>query len=151
MLKRDYSSFNENNFLNNFITHDLNYFNNDNDINYISNKFLEYITNLVEKHVPLLKCTNKESKLKAKPWINHRIQKMMKVRARLLRKLKKNRNETYEKFYKKFRNRVFNELKKSRKEYFQNYFASNVKNMKKCRLELIQLSYGRAMHIRVLI
>ena len=34
-------------------------------------------------------------------------------------------------FIKKFRNRVVNELKKSKKEYFQNYFAKNVKNMKK--------------------
>ena len=75
LLKCDYSSFNEHSFLN-----DLNYFNNCNDINHIYNKFLEDITNLVDKHVPLMKCTNIESKLKVTPWINHRIQKMMEVR-----------------------------------------------------------------------
>ena len=40
---------------------------------------------------------------------------MMKIRDKLLRKLKRNRTETSEKFYKMFRNRVVNELKKSRK------------------------------------
>ena len=131
ILKRDYSSFNENSFLNDFTIFDLNYLHNDNDIKHIYNKFLEDITNLVDKHLLLIKCTNKELKLKTKPWINHRIQKMTKVRRdRLLRKMKKNRNEANDRFYKKFRNRVANELKKSKKEYFQNYFTTNVKNMK---------------------
>ena len=81
--------------------------------------------------MPLIKCTKKESRLKMKPWINHRIQKMMEVRDRLLRKMKKNRNEANDRFYKTFRNLVINELKKSKKEYFQNYFATNIKYMKK--------------------
>ena len=89
ILKRDYSSFNDNSFLNDFTKLDLNYLQNDNDINHICNKFLEDITNLVDKHVPFIKCTNKELKLKTKPWINHRIQKMMKVQERLLKKMKK--------------------------------------------------------------
>ena len=56
---------------------------------------------------------------------------MMEVGDRLLRTIKKNRNEANERFYKTFRNFVENELKKSEKEYFQNYFATNIKNMKK--------------------
>ena len=119
ILKRDYSSSNENSFLNDFTKLDLNYLHNDNDINHIYNKFLEDITNLVDKHVPLKKCTNKELKLKTKPRINHRIQKMMKVRDPLLRKMKKNRNEANDRFYKKFRNRVANELKKSKRSIFK--------------------------------
>ena len=81
--------------------------------------------------MPPIKCTNKESKLKVKPWINHRIQKMMEVRDRLLRKMKKKRNEANDRFYTTFQNCVVNDLKKSKKEYFQNYFVMNVKNMKK--------------------
>ena len=131
LVKRDYSAFNETSFLNDFTMLDLSYLNTANDINHTYNRVLEDITSLIEKHVPIIKCTNKESRLKAKPWINHRITKMMKFRDRLLKKMKKNRNETNERFYKKFRNRVVNELKKSKKEYFQNYFAKNVKNMKK--------------------
>ena len=131
LLKRDYSSFNENSFLNDFTIIDFNYLRDDNDINYIYNKFLEDITSLVDKHVPLIRCTNRESKLKTKPWINHRIQKMMKVQDRLLRKMKKNRSEANDRLYKKFRNRVVNELKKSKKEYFQTYFATSIKDMKK--------------------
>ena len=63
LLKHDYSSFNENSFISNFTILNVNYLNNHNDINHIYNKFLEDITNLVDKHVPLIKCTNKESKL----------------------------------------------------------------------------------------
>ena len=76
LLKRDYSSFNGNSLLSDFTMLDLHYLKNDNSINHIYDKFLEDVTNLVDKHVPLIKCTKKESKLKMKPWINHRIQKI---------------------------------------------------------------------------
>ena len=128
----------------------MNYLNNDSDINRIYDKFLEDITTLVEKHVPIIKCTNHESKLKAKPWINNRIQKMMKVRDRLLRKVKKDRNETNKQFYKKFRNRVANELKKSKLEYYQNYFAMNDKNMKKLWTGINSIISQKPMHTRAL-
>ena len=67
------------------------------------------MSNLVDKHVPLIKYTNKDSELKTKPWINHRIHKMIKVRNRLRRKMKKNINEANAHSYKQFRNRVVNE------------------------------------------
>ena len=47
-------------------------------INCINYKLLEDIITLVKMHFPhfpLIMCTNKESKLKAKPWINTTIQK----------------------------------------------------------------------------
>ena len=43
LLKRDYSSFNKNNFLNDFTTLDFNYLNNENDINHTYNNFLKIL------------------------------------------------------------------------------------------------------------
>ena len=44
--------------------------------------------------------------------------------------MKKNRNETNDRFYTTFRNGVVNDLKNSKMDYFQNYFATNIKTMK---------------------
>ena len=70
-------------------------------------------------------------KLKDKPWINSKIQKMMRIRNRVLQKWKKQQTDDNLKLYKKFRNRVSNELKESKARYFHNYFSTNSNNMKK--------------------
>ena len=57
---------------------------------------------LVEKHVPTKQCSKTESKLKGKPWINYRVQKMKAIRDRILRKLKKKRSANNMTLYKKF-------------------------------------------------
>ena len=131
LLKSDYSSFNEKNFLNDFIKMDFNYIYNATDVDYAYNKFLDDVTSLVEKHVPTRIYTKKELKLKSKPWINRRIQKMMRICDQLLRKMKKNRCEDTTKLYISFRNRVVNELKESRLSYYQNFFEVNGKSMEK--------------------
>ena len=65
--------------------------------------------------------------LKDKPWINNRIEKMMRIRNRILHRLKKQQTPDNIKLYKKFRNRVSNELKESKARYFHNYFLPMVK------------------------
>ena len=131
LFKRDYSSFDERSFLSDFTRLDFNYLYEDSDIDWTYNRFLEDITTLADKHVPIIKYPKKEAKLIAKPWITNRIKKMMKVRDRLLKKMKRNKSETNRQFYKKFRNHVATELKKSKLEYYHNYFAKNEKNMRK--------------------
>ena len=58
------------------------------------------------------------------------MQKMMRTRDELLRKMKKNRCEDNKKHYKSFRNLV-RKLKESKLEYYQNSFAVNGKNLEK--------------------
>ena len=70
-------------------------------------------------------------KLKDKPWINSKIQKMMRIRDRILQKLKKQQTDDNLKLYKEFRNRVSNELKESKARYYHNYFSTNSNIMKK--------------------
>ena len=130
-LKYDYSSFNERNLLKDFNEFSLNYINDASDIDTNYDKFLSDSTLLVKKHVPSRMTTKRELKFKSKPWISYRIQKMIKLRDRFLRRLTHNKSENNLVVYKKFRNRVANELKAARKKYFQNYFQENGKNMKK--------------------
>ena len=66
------------------------------------------------------------------PWIsNKQIQKMIKIRDRIFKKLKNDKSLTNKTLYKKFRNRVATELKRSKIQYFQDYFSSNISNAKK--------------------
>ena len=63
------------NFLVTLLQMDFKYINNATDFDHAYNKILDDTASLVEKHVPTKRCTKKELKLKAKPWINKRIQK----------------------------------------------------------------------------
>ena len=57
--------------------------------------------------------------------------KMMRIRDRILRKLKKNNNQSLIDLYKQFRNRVSVSLNESKACYFYNYFQENSNNMNK--------------------
>ena len=100
VFKSDYSRYNEGNFISDLNEIEFNYL----DINKNYDQFLKDINLLIEKHVPTKQCRKKESKLKGKPWIDYRIQKMMKIRDRSLRKLKKKRSAGNIALYKKFGN-----------------------------------------------
>ena len=93
-------------------------------------RFLGELNSLSHKHAPVKKRSRKESKLKEKPWINSKIQKMMRIRDKILLKLKKKPTDDNLNLYKKFRNRVSNVIKESKSRYFHNYFSSNSQNMK---------------------
>ena len=131
-FKYDYSSFEEDKFLEDFNQIDFTYLeNSDFDVNNKFDRFLKDLNTLTNKHAPIKRRSRKEMKLKDKPWINKRILKMMSIRDRILQKLKKQQTPDDLKLYKKFRNRVSNELKESKARYFHNYFSINSQNMKK--------------------
>ncbi len=130
-LKHNFSKFVEQNFIEDFNKLNLSYLGYpDIDINEKFNRLLNELTSLSNKHAPITKRSKREMKLKNKPWINSKIQKMMKIRDKLLCKLKKNKTASNLTLYKKFRNRVTNELKKSKASYYYNYFHENSSNMK---------------------
>ena len=106
ILKSGYLSFNERNCFNDFTAVDINYIYNATDVHYAYSKFLYNVTSLVDEPVPTRINTEQELKLKAKLWINKRMQKMMRIRYQLLRKMKKNRCKDTIKLYKSFRSRV---------------------------------------------
>ncbi len=131
-FKHDFSKLNEQNFIEDFNNLDLSFLEFDNmDVNEKFDRFLEVLSSLSSKHAPITKRSKKEIKFKNKPWINRKIQKMMKIRDKILHKLKKNKSANNLTLYKKFRNRVSNEIKQSKARYYYNYFHENNNNMKK--------------------
>ena len=131
--KRDFSNFNENSFVQDYLSLDQvrTQDNNDTNVDNMFNLFYENLSNTVNKHVPTRKMTRKDIKLHIKPWINQKIVKLIKYRDRLKRKFKRRPTIENEYLYKKFRKRVVNELKASRAAYHQRYFQSHKDNMKK--------------------
>ena len=130
-FKHDYSKFDEERFLADFSNLNFEYLNaNPTDANAKFSRFIANLNEIVNKHAPLKKLTKRDLKLRNKPWINSRIQKMMRLRDSLLKKLRKKPDATKSILYKRFRNRVPIELKKSKASYFHNYFNENSNNMK---------------------
>ena len=114
MYKYDYSTFDEVKFLEDYQTIDNAYLEINTDVNCKYKKFLEDVTSLTIKHVPIKKRTQKEMKLMSKPWVNVRIQTMMKICDHSLKKVKKGNSAKNHHLYKKYRNRVASELKKAK-------------------------------------
>ena len=68
------------------------------------NRLLSSLEKLVKTHAPLKKLTKNDIKFRNKPWINGKIQKMMRIRDNLLKKIKKNKDQSLIDLYKQFRN-----------------------------------------------
>ena len=129
--QHDYSRFDQEKFLGDFNNLNFDYLNvTQNDVNAKFNRFLADLDEIVKKHAPLKKLNKKDLKLRNKPWVNSKIQKMMRLRDRYLKKLKKKSDTATNHLYKQFRNRVSIELKESKAKYFHNYFNENSKNIK---------------------
>ena len=76
--KRDFSSFNEGKFVDDYASSDMNMLHK-HDIS-IDNKFdyfYETLSNLVDKYIPSKKMTKKDIKLRSKPWITSKIVRLI--------------------------------------------------------------------------
>ena len=104
------------------------------DTNESFNSFLYNFNKLLDNHIPLKKISNKNFKLKFKPWITTGILKSLKKRRdfhnRFIRaKNIENKQELYSCF-KKYRNMLVTLIRKSKENYFSKYFSDNVKNLR---------------------
>ena len=123
LFQHDYSKFSEQAFVNSFNKLSWDDINDVNlNINNKFDKFYEKVHHTVIEHVPLKKVNKKQLKLRLKPWVNSHIQKLIKHREKLLRKLRKSHSAATDELYKKFRNRVVAENRKSKIQYYENYF-----------------------------
>ena len=92
--------------------------------------FYSKTTSSVESHVPKKRVSRRGLKLKSKPWIGSKIQKLMYLRDKLFNKANKSPTSSNKYLHRKFRNRVVAEQRQSRVKYFQNYFEKYKTNMK---------------------
>ena len=65
---------------------------------------------LIGNHCPRKKLNKKSLKLRTKPWINYRIQHMMRIRDKLFHQFKQTESSEDYSYYKQFRNRVVNSM-----------------------------------------
>jgi len=108
---------------------------NKNDVNHSFSNFFAKITELLDKHAPLKKVSQKQFKQKLKPWITDRILDKISLKNKFLKRSVMCKNLERKKFlydhYKKLKNDITLLTRRGKKEYYQNYFDENKKNLKK--------------------
>ena len=136
-LKRDTKNFNKNHFAQDLMNIDWN-----NviglemgDVHHSNNKFLSKINEVLDKHMPFRKITQKEFKQQQKPWINNDIIGKIRYKNILYKRLCKEKNENKKNFLlqecKQIRNELTNATRTSKKAYYDNYFSKNTNCLKK--------------------
>ena len=101
--KHNFSNFDEQRFIDGFKKQDMSFLEHTHlSMNSKFDLFYEKVSTCVDFHAPVKKLNKKDLKLHEKPWINPKIQRLMKYRDKLLRKLNKKYTENGEHLYKKF-------------------------------------------------
>ena len=131
LYKRDFSNFNEREFLENVSNMDWeNVCNlNANDPNLYCNNVFNTITYLLDEFAPFKKVTRKEYKLMLKPWISKEILQKCRRRDFILKCIAKEKDPTVKctlrTEYKIMRNEVTMDKRASKKSYYSSYFERN--------------------------
>ena len=136
-LKRDWAKFDEEKFHNDFNNTNwdqiLQCEKNDSEASF--NAFFDKFTSLYDKHVPLVKLTKKQAKLRSKPWITKGLLTSMKIRDSVLCDMNDTGDPKLKQFlfsrYKFYRNRIVTLLRLSKKLHYRNYFVANSNNVRK--------------------
>jgi len=128
--KRDYSNFNENEFLQDIRAIDWVNKLTSNDPSTQFDNFYTMLLKVVDKHIPLKQLSNKEIKQLSKPWITKGLLVSIKMKNKLYRKYLKKRSSYYYEEFKRYRNKLNHLIKLSKQSYYNNYFASNRSNLK---------------------
>ena len=90
--------------------------------------FIWRLNGCVDRHAPMKKLNAKQTKLKFKPWISPRLEKMIDTKNKLFKRRKRQpSNDNIRYLHNLFRNRVNRELK----NYYTSYFQEHRNNIKK--------------------
>ena len=129
--RRNYSQFNETEFLNDIqSTNWTKEFSNCDNPSELFNTFYIILNDIVEKHIPLQQLSAKELKQLSKPWITKGLKTSIDMKNKLYRKYLKNRSLYYHSKFKLYRNKLNHLIKISKTNYYKTYFISNKSNMK---------------------
>lgn len=135
--KRDRSKYNKNDFVLDFLSVDW-----DKDlelgeenVNHSLDIFLTKMINLLDKHMPLRKISQKEFKRQFKPWISDEILHMIGEKNKLFKKYVKCKDSvlknTYNNEYKGIKNVINHSLKNNKKAYYNDYFTRYKQDLQK--------------------
>ena len=135
LMKRDFSKFIDEHFI-----LDLNNINWDkhldfgkNDVNYSLNKLLTIYDAILDRHAPIKKISNREIKLRTKPWITKGILTSIKIKNKLYKKYCRAKDELRKVnllySFKSYRNLIITLIKKSKKIHYKEFFNNNKKDL----------------------
>ena len=130
IFKRSFKNFDNENFILDYLAIDWSQLDSK-DTNEAFELFLSKIIVLLDQYAPLTKVTNKEYKLRAKPWITKGILKSIKIRDKIFNKFTKAKTNILKTQlhhnYKHYRNLIVNLIKINKKMYYDKYSAENNK------------------------
>ena len=137
--KRDWSKFNQENFILDYLDkdlHDVPQIDQQN-FNLSMDSLLNDMNSILDVHAPLKKVNKYKLKFKTKPWITSALQKSISIKNNLLKKFINAAKdppikERYHKEYKDYRNMLSTILKQSKTNYYNHYFEtdwSSIKNI----------------------
>ena len=130
-FRRDYSKFNEENFI-----HDMSQINWQHVLypnsgpSDMFNRFYSKLLEKVDEYVPLKKVSKNELKFLSKPWITSGIKKSIKTKNKIYHKYLKTKSTYYLCKFKIYRNKINHLLKISKKTYYNEYFQKYSKDGK---------------------
>ena len=97
--------------------------------------FFNAIENLLDVYAPYKQLSQKELKLREKPWITKGILKAIKnknkIQKRVLRTKDLQQKEYYHNIFKKYRNQINKLCRISKSQYYKDYFNNNKQNLQK--------------------
>ena len=126
----DYSNFSNENFRCDSSLLNFNFASDDVNVQY--QDFYDKLQSCYNNHVPLKKVSCNKFNLDLKSWITPELQKMIRIRNRLFKKKKIQKdNVNTRRAYNLFHNRVIRRLKKAKIDYYNNYFQDNKNNANK--------------------
>ena len=103
------------------------------DVHIICKYYHDQVTNVINKHYPYRTLTNEELKWINKPWIDKRLQGLIKEKNNLYHKyLSKNRDQFWYGRYSSLKDDVLKpQLERAKTNHFVRYFEQNINNSKK--------------------
>ena len=107
----------------------------ENNTNLSMERFMTRFGELLDKHMPLRKMTNKEYKRRFKPWISDQILTKINTKNKLYQRMMRSKNpEAKSRLnaeYKTMKNEITNATRQSKKDYYKQYFTENASNLQK--------------------
>ena len=83
------------------------------DPNELFHSFNSTISNTINKHIPLIRLTRKQRKIKSKPWLTHGIKVSIRVKNKLLKKFLRTKSTNVQNRLKLYRNKLKHLIKLS--------------------------------------
>ena len=130
--KRDYSKFNEKEYLidlNNANVSNAILDSNDTSIKY--DIFHNHLLQTLDKHTPIVYLSKREVTIKTKPWLTKGILKSIKIRTTYYKKFMNTKKHKWYDKYRIYRDKINHLLRKSKNNHYKNYFATFKRDSKK--------------------